>query len=252
MSLVTQPQMQFTDLNGPTWAFSKAYFYETGTTTPIATYEDATYSSAHPFPVVADSKGLFPLIFLKPIDGLARMKVIKAGGSLAAPELDVDPVNSSLSITATDIADGAIEDKLGYVPVDPAAAVFTAAPEFTASPAQTVLNEDDLGFRHWRKRISDANYHFVIDDSQRLLIKDDTSTPTWTIDPHSTCAMPVGAHMKLRNKNTGAITLARGAGVALRIAGSATDANVSLAAWASVDLYQDAQDSWVVQGTGAS
>lgn len=47
-------------------AFSgaKAYFFDAGTTTPMITYTDAAESIPHDHPVVANSRGIFPPIFL--------------------------------------------------------------------------------------------------------------------------------------------------------------------------------------------
>lgn len=45
---------------------AKAYFYLTGTTTPADTYEDAELTTPHANPVVANSAGVFPAIYLDP------------------------------------------------------------------------------------------------------------------------------------------------------------------------------------------
>ena len=45
---------------------AKLYFYATGTSTPQNTYSDDALTTPNANPVVADSKGLFPAIFLSP------------------------------------------------------------------------------------------------------------------------------------------------------------------------------------------
>lgn len=52
------------DENGDPYAGAKAYFFDAGTTTPMVTYTEASLSIPHDHPVVANSAGMFPAIFL--------------------------------------------------------------------------------------------------------------------------------------------------------------------------------------------
>lgn len=52
------------DANGDPYSGAKAYFFDAGTTTPQVTYTDAAFSIPHDHPVVANSSGMFPAIFL--------------------------------------------------------------------------------------------------------------------------------------------------------------------------------------------
>jgi hypothetical protein len=45
---------------------AKAYFYESGTTTPLDTYQDSARTTPHANPVVADSAGVLPVIYFDP------------------------------------------------------------------------------------------------------------------------------------------------------------------------------------------
>lgn len=63
------------------------YTYESGTTTPLATYSDSALSVALPNPIVADSSGLFPAIYLLPA---AYSFVLR--NSLGELIWDADPV----------------------------------------------------------------------------------------------------------------------------------------------------------------
>lgn len=74
-------------------AFGKAYFTETGTTTPVITYQDSGFSVEHESPVVADANGLFPAVYLDPAFGLVRLRIIAEFGDLADPFVEADPVN---------------------------------------------------------------------------------------------------------------------------------------------------------------
>ena len=58
------PRAYAVDGNGKPYAGARAFFYVTGTTTPKTTYSDYALSVPNANPVVADSNGLFPSIFL--------------------------------------------------------------------------------------------------------------------------------------------------------------------------------------------
>jgi len=57
---------------------AKAFHYITGTTTPIVVYRDAAAAVPHPFPVVADSTGRFPAIYIP--YGTFKERVTRASG----------------------------------------------------------------------------------------------------------------------------------------------------------------------------
>lgn len=114
------------------------------------------------------------------------------------------------------------------------------------------VNADEAGFRGAPIGTHDADYTFVKDDGGRTMRHTSGSAHAWTIDPFSTSAIPVGAVICLRNIGAGAVTLTRGAGVTLRTAGSATNANRALAQYGFATLLHEAADVWVVSGTGLS
>jgi hypothetical protein len=73
-ALFTPPRYSPMSGNGTSYPAAKLYFYETGTTTPKDTYNDADLDPAHvnANPVVADANGLFGVIYL----GTGDYKVI--------------------------------------------------------------------------------------------------------------------------------------------------------------------------------
>ena len=87
------------DGNGHVRASAKLYFYQTGTSTPQATYSDSALSVTNTNPVVADSNGLFTGIYLgEAPDFMAYKAILKdssdvtiwtqdpiAGAPIAAP-----------------------------------------------------------------------------------------------------------------------------------------------------------------------
>lgn len=84
---------QLSDGNGTPLASAKAYFYVTGTTTPLATYSDAGLTAVNANPVVADANGRFGDIYLQS----ARYKVVLATSADVAVDT-LDPVDGSLQL----------------------------------------------------------------------------------------------------------------------------------------------------------
>ncbi len=251
MSLALIPRMQFIAVTGLPYAFAQAYFYDTGTTTPIPIYQDAGLTTTQTNPATADDEGRFPAIYLDD-SALVRMKVISAGGSLVSPLIDVDPINETLLVTGADIATGAIADNLGYTPVDPANGAFTAPVTMIFAIEPTALSQYNMGYLGTPVRVADANYSFILSDAGKLVKHDDATAYTWTIPPNSAIPYPLGTEIDVTNINTGAITLHRGAGVHLRIAGSATDNDFTLAEWGYGTLHLVDTDSWIITGAGIS
>lgn len=96
MPLITPPALQYAASTGIPLRFAKAYFTETGTTTPVAVYEDNECTTPHTDPVVADAQGIFPPIFYDVNLGLIRCRIISETGDLDNPLIDADPVNISV------------------------------------------------------------------------------------------------------------------------------------------------------------
>lgn len=238
--LLNNPILQYVDADGKPLAFAKIYIYLSGTTDPVDTFADAEMTEPHTFPVVADSQGLFPAIYIAG-QGLLRMKFVRDGNDLVTPMLDVDPINQLFTVYAENIADGAIEEKLGYIPVDPAKAVFTNNPRMNFVPAE--LNVDDMGYRGNPVTIKNLNHTFELADSQRLVMKDEATSFDWTI-PKDT--FPVGHYIELWNGNAESIDLVRAAGVSLQTLDDLSDANRVLQPGYRGRIQQVASNTWVL------
>lgn len=98
MSLIDQPYVQMNMASGQAYSGAKAYFTQSGTTTPIAVYQDNALTTPHPNPVVANSEGRFPAIFAASSPAV-RMRITSATGDIAFPLVDIDPVSGSASVT---------------------------------------------------------------------------------------------------------------------------------------------------------
>ncbi|TVR08168.1 MAG: hypothetical protein EA385_10640 [Salinarimonadaceae bacterium] len=75
------------DDNGVPAAGAKLFFFDAGTTTPQVTYSDAGLSIPLPHPVVADSRGRVPRIYL--LEGQYRIRVERSDGLLLYDDDDI-------------------------------------------------------------------------------------------------------------------------------------------------------------------
>lgn len=91
-TLLFNPFIQIVNANGKPYAGAKLYTYQTGTTTPLATYTNAALTVAHPNPVIADANGTFPPIYLQKQS--YKLRVETSGGVLID---ESDPVDSTES-----------------------------------------------------------------------------------------------------------------------------------------------------------
>ncbi len=64
----TAPYFQWVDGDGIPLALGKLYFYATGTSTPQATYSDASLTTPNTNPVIANADGYWGPIFLQGLD----------------------------------------------------------------------------------------------------------------------------------------------------------------------------------------
>jgi len=92
----------------------------------------------------------------------------------------------------------------------------------------------------------------VLTDSGKTVLHTSASTHTWTIPPNASVAYPVGTIIVLANTGSGAVTVSRGSGVALRIAGTATDKNMTLAQHGIASLFKLDTNNWYISGTGVT
>lgn len=248
--LLSQVVHQFEDADGIPHALAQLRAYLTGTTTPTPVYSDSGLTTPITQPVTADTAGIFPKMYLDPSIS-TRIKIIVAGGDFNNPLIDVDPVNYDTEVTEDDLADGAIEAKLGYTPVAEDGSVsFTAPQRYQFDPdPPTAFHEDDLGYMGAPVVTKDADYTFVLGDTGKAYMKTDANARAWTIPPNSSVAFPVGHKILVWNAGSaGAITLTRGSGVVLYLAGALTDADKSVASGGFCVLQKMATNTWLCHG----
>lgn len=92
------PFLQASSISGAPLAGAKLYFYQSGTTTPITVYQDYGKTTPHANPVVADSAGIFPAIY---VDTSVYKTVLKTSADVTV-KTD-DPIY--ISAAAADLSD---------------------------------------------------------------------------------------------------------------------------------------------------
>lgn len=240
-NVMYQPFITLTDDDGLPIVGALAYFYLIGSTTPEAIYADYAITTPVAQPITTDINGRFPVVFFDPHQTY-RMKVILPGGDLAHPLLDVDPV----AVEQSALTNVDVESALGYVPTNPASAVFTGPARLAFSPAPVALEVDDVGFRGIPPSIHDANYVIALNDSGSVLVKDDTSAPSWTLN---SAVMPLGHWFDVLNVNTGNVSVNAIGNVTLQVMGNltvGTSANVTEGGGGKFHQYET--DKWIIKG----
>lgn len=91
-------------------------------------------------------------------------------------------------------------------------------------------------------------YTFLAADNGRKVMKDGATAITYTLPT----GLASGTTIVVRNKNAaGNITISR-SGTTLRIAGSGTNANATIAPWGEALLHHEGGEEWVISGTGVT
>jgi len=190
-------------------------------------------------------------------DHWTSARTITLGGVLSGSQSFDGSANFTLTaafvdggISAAKLASGVALSNLGYTPANVAGDTLTG--DLILSSAPATLSQYSAGFRGIPLTTQDNTYTLVIGDSGKMVRHTSGSAHTWTIPPNSSVAYPIGTAVVVRNIGSGAVTLAQGSGVTLRIAGASTTGNKTLAQWGMATLVQEATDVWVANGTGIS
>lgn len=98
-----------------------------------------------------------------------------------------------------------------------------------------------------------ANYTLALTDANKHIYKSNTTAYAWTIPPNSSVAFPTGTTVSLVNGGSaGAITVTKGSGVTLLLAGDGTDSNKTLAAYGWATAMKVGTDTWLISGVGVT
>ena len=245
-TLIPVPTLRAVDAFGVPMNGALLQFYLTGTTTPSPVYTSKTLGTPLSNPVVSDSAGLFPAMFVDPaVTYRAQLKT--SGGSVVQ---DIDPVFQPVtlaagSVTSAMLAAGVAIANLGYTPVNKAG--DTATNLLITNSALAVTSAGYIGCPVNQQN---ANYTLALGDAGKGIYANSGGPYTWTIPPRASVAFPAGTVIVFRNTVASAMAIARGAAVRLRLAGSGTDKDMSLAQWGMATALMEENDSWAITGTG--
>ena len=251
------------DKDGKPYSKAKLYFYQNGTTILQDVFSDSTLATVLVNPLVSDSSGRFPEVWgdtanvysVKWTDsGDALIYTFDAIQPLATSGVTADGagVNASAFRTALGLGTAALADTgtaahtLGFLDT---ANVHTGIDNF-----QNGLKIANLpaGYAGIPSAAQNGAYTFALTDVGDGVFHTSATAHTWTIPPNSSVAFNQGDAIYLRNIGTATVTIARGVGVSLRIAGSASSANVALASYGAATLIYDGTDQWCIIGAGIS
>lgn len=160
-------------------------------------------------------------------------------GALAKIKVDLDAL-ATQGNTSEPLASGALPKAGGTATGDIVLADIAPGSIYSA------------GYRGLPVVSIDADRTFGLTDAGKMIRLTGTTARAWTLPPSASVAFPIGTVIVLRNAGTAAITVTRGAGVSLRMVGSATDANRSLAGAGVASVMLEAANSWVIAGDGVS
>lgn len=158
--------------------------------------------------------------------------------------LDTAVVTAAAKTVLDDTTVGAMRTTLG---------LGDSATKNVGTAAGTVAAGDDSRFKQYTINTQNTNYTFALTDAGAMVRHSDATAYAYTISPFATVALPVGSQITVRNAvGAGAITLTRGAGVALYANGSTTSANATIAAGGVCSLIHEASDVWLAVGPGVA
>lgn len=254
-----QPYPVIVDANGVTVPGALAYFYVTGTSTPAPTYANVTLSVTNQNPVVANSAGVMPDIFLDP-GIIYKLIMTDANGSVLWPV--ADPLEPALSVFtgSTNMADG----KQGIVPAPlitegPNGWVLLASggwgvPYYVPSGAAPAYNA--MGTLGAITRTITTNDALVINDCGQAIINGSNSPINLTVTKDVTANWPSGvitSILVINPSGKGVVSLVPDTGVTLLGPPSFTSSGTrALQAVGSAVLSRIAGNSWFVSGGGIS
>lgn len=169
---------------------------------------------------------------------------------------DFPVLNQNTTGTAVDLAVGSV---LSVAKGGTGVVTSTGAGNNVLSngPALTLATNDGftVGWKELPQNSKSANYTLVIGDSSKHMYHPsaDVTARTWTIPDNATVAWPLGTELTFVNDNgAGAITLSIAGTDVMRLAGTGTTGNRTIAANGIAVALKLTATSWIVNGTGVT
>jgi hypothetical protein len=146
----------------------------------------------------------------------------------ATQYVKLDYANGSFPYLFVGVSTDAGTTRLDYIDVDPVAAPGTQAAGVTSSASSVTLQDADIGgVRQY----------------------DSASAGTFTVPPDTSIDAPIGAIVGFLQRNTGALSIAAGAGVTLLSPPNRTDTRTLLGRYARAAIVKVAANTWSLDGS---
>jgi hypothetical protein len=107
-----------------------------------------------------------------------------------------------------------------------------------------------VGYRDIPQVSFAANATIAATDAGRHYYSTSASNLTLTIANNTSVSWAVGTAITVVNRGTGNITVARGTGVSLYLAGNSSTANRTVSTYGMATLLNVAANVWMINGTG--
>jgi hypothetical protein len=257
--LVPQPKAQFFDANGDPLVGGKVYTYAAGTSTPLQTYTSATGITANTNPIILDSRGECDLWFstassykvvLETSTNVLQWTVdnIETYGTVASQNSNNVAITggtiSGVTITTSTIT-GNISGNAGTV----TNGVYLTATQtltnktITGLASASTVNDSlgtgfTIGFRSIPQSLNTTAA--ASDIGKHLFVSATTTVPSGVF--------VAGNRFFVINSSASAITLTQGAGTTLRLGGTATTGNRTIAAFGVVSVQCVGTEVFYVTG----
>ena len=256
--LAPQPKAQFFDASGAPLVGGKVYTYAAGTTTPLATFTDASELTHNTNPVILDSRGECNLWFstatsykviLKDADDVLQWSVdnIATYGTLASQNSNNVTITGG-TITGVTLTVNVIGDVSGnagtvtngvYLDAVQTVTNKTLTGMASASTVKDSLGTDyTIGFRSVPQSLNTTAA--ASDIGKHLYVSATTTVPSGVF--------VAGNEFLVVNSSAAAITLTQGAGTTLRLGGTATTGTRTIAAYGVASVLCVGTETFYVTG----
>lgn len=256
--LAPQPKAQFFDANGSPLVGGKVYTYAAGTTTPLATFTDASALTPNTNPVILDSRGECNLWFstatsykvvLKSateelqwtVDNIATYGTLASqnsnnvnitGGTITGVTLTVNVIGD-VSGNAGTVTNGV------YLNAVQTVTNKTLSGMASASTVKDSLGTDyTIGFRSVPQSLNTTAA--ASDIGKHLYVSATTTIPSGVF--------VAGNEFLVVNSSGSTVTLTQGAGTTLRLGGTATTGSRTIAAYGVANVLCVGTETFYVTG----
>ena len=281
--LSPSPKAQFLDANGAPLVGGKVYTYQAGTTTPLATYTDASGATANTNPVILDARGeaniwytsgvAYKIVLTDATNAVIwTVDNVAMSGSMAAQNANNVNItggtigsgvtfNGNITGTAANVT-GTVAVANGGTGATTAANARTnlSAAASGANTDITSLEQDvavvatgtigatSIGFRGAPQNPQTGAYGLVLTDNGKHI---SITTGGVTIPSNASQAFPIGATVVIFNNSGSSQTIAITSDT-LRQAGTTNTGTRTLANYGLATVLKVDTTLWVISGAGLS